>query len=181
MHRTRQSKTWLTSALLVAGCAWHVTFAAPSEKTAAATTPTAKAHPLLAVVVPESHFVSEPSVGKDPFFPDSTRRLPSLPITQKAVVTEVNRASLLTLRGVSGPEQRRIALINNLTFAPGEEGTVRTSAGLLKIRVVSIADKAVTVLIDGDSRPRELVLDDKIPDSIQIQTSNQIQTSQVEK
>jgi hypothetical protein len=149
--------------------------AAAAEKKPAAAPPAApaagKVHPLLGIALPESQFVNEPNVGKDPFFPDSNRRLPKAPVLTKAVVTEVNRANLLTLRGISGPPNRRIALINNLTFVAGEEGTVRTSSGLLKIRVVSVEDKTVSVLIDGDSQPRELVLNDKTPDSIQIQTS----------
>jgi hypothetical protein len=37
--------------------------------------------------------------------------------------------------------------------------------------VQTVEDKVVTVLIDGESQARELVLDDAIPKSIQIQTS----------
>lgn len=142
-----------------------------AEPKAAAPAPAGKAHALLGIALPESQFVNEASMGKDPFFPDSSRRAPKAPVLTKAVVTTVNRSSLLTLRGISGPPARRIALINNLTFVAGEEGTVRTSAGTLKIRVQTVEDKIVTVLIDGDTQPRELVLDDKIPGSIQIQTS----------
>lgn len=145
--------------------------AAEKRAVAAASAPIAKPHPLLGVPVTESQFVNDISVGKDPFFPDSNRRQPKSPILSKAVVTEVNRANLLTLRGITGQAPRRFALINNLTFVAGEEGTVRTSAGLLKIRVQTVEDKVVTVLIDGESQARELVLDDAIPKSIQIQTS----------
>lgn len=142
----------------------------PGQNPGSAASP--KAHPLLGVPVPESEFVNDPNVGKDPFFPDSTRRLPKTPVLTKVSKTpDTNRAHLLTLRGISGPTSRRLALINNLTFVAGEEGTVRTTAGLLKIRVLQIEDKTVSVLIDGESQPRELQLDDKIPNSIQIQTS----------
>jgi hypothetical protein len=170
-RRSQLALTLASTALgLILGLAATAT-AAEKKQPAAAVPAAGKLHPLLGIALPESHFDNDPNVGKDPFFPDSNRRLPKSPVLTKAVVTEVNRANLLTLRGISGPSTRRIALINNLTFVAGEEGTVRTGSGLLKIRVVSVEDKMVSVLIDGDSQPRELILNDKTPDSIQIQTS----------
>jgi hypothetical protein len=168
MQRSHQLAMTLGSTAL--GLCLAATAAAAEAKPAAA--PAAgKVHPLLGVALPESQFINEANTGKDPFFPDSNRRLPRAPVLTKAVVTEVNRANLLTLRGISGPATRRIALINNLTFVAGEEGTVRTGSGLLKIRVVSVGDKTASVFIDGDSQPRELILNDQTPDSIKIQTS----------
>jgi hypothetical protein len=147
--------------------------AGAADKPAAPASPgaTAKVNALLGVAIPEATFNSTMSGGKDPFFPQSNRLAPKTPLLTPAVVTEVNRAHLLTLRGISGPATRRIALINNTTFVAGEAGTVRTVAGTLKIRVQTVEDKIVTLLIDGDSQPRQLELDDKIPASISIQTS----------
>ena len=166
-----QRSLHLAQTLSGAALAFGLAAADAAEPKAATPAPAAKAHPLLGIPLADSQFVNEASIGKDPFFPDSSRRAPKAPVLTKAVVTTVNRSSLLTLRGITGPPTRRIALINNLTFGAGEEGTVRTSAGTLKIRVQTVEDKTVTVLIDGDSQPRELVLDDKIPSNIQIQTS----------
>jgi hypothetical protein len=83
--------------------------AAEKGAVAAASAPKPKPHPLLGVPVTESQFVNDVSVGKDPFFPDSNRRQPRSPVLTKAVVTEVNRANLLTLRGITGQAPRRFA------------------------------------------------------------------------
>ena len=113
----------------------------------------------LGVPLPQSVFVNDPLVGKDPFFPESQRRRP--PVVAKVVQqvpADSNRAAYLVLKGVSGPSAKRIALINNMTFVAGEEGQVRTSAGMLKIRCVEVQEKSATVIIDGESARHELRL-----------------------
>src|SRR5437016_12077662 len=80
--------------------------------------------PAAEVVIPKSVFVSEGDIGKDPFFPNSVRRRPKVPDDSgKPVIRDFSQ--LLVLKGITGPAEKRIALINNLTFAKGEEGEVK--------------------------------------------------------
>ena len=63
------------------------------------------------VVIPKSVFVSEGDIGKDPFFPNSTRtkrRAPEDPV-KKPVQQDLSQ--LLVLKGITGPPEKRIALI----------------------------------------------------------------------
>lgn len=68
----------------------------------------------------------------------------------------------LTLKSVTGPKNRRLALINNQTFAPGEAAFVRLGDGQVKVRCVEIRDKSVVVAIDGGQERREL----RLPESL---------------
>jgi hypothetical protein len=150
-----------------------VVVGAANEPAKPATEPAAPVNPAFGIALPRSVFVSESSVGKDPFNPRSVRRLPVARVTDKVPVaaTVVDRSNLLNLRGVSGPAARRIALINNLTFVAGEEGSVRTTAGMLKIRVLEVLEKSVRVVIEGEGVARELKVYEAVINSIQIQTS----------
>jgi thiol-disulfide isomerase/thioredoxin len=68
----------------------------------------------------------------------------------------------LALKSVTGPKNRRLALINNQTFAPGEAALVRLGDGQVKVRCVEIRDKSVVVAIDGGQERREL----RLPESL---------------
>jgi hypothetical protein len=107
--------------------------------------------------VPKSVFV--PS-GKDPFFPNSTRPTAG---SQKPDVSPTPApvdASMLRLRGITGPADHRIALINNRTFAPGEQGEVSAREGKLLIRCVEIRERSVLVTVEGQPEVHELKLPD---------------------
>jgi len=115
------------------------------------------------VVIPKSVFVSEGAIGKDPFFPNSTRPLnrkaPEDP-GKKPVVQDFSQ--LLVLKGITGPPEKRIALINNLTFSKGEEGEPKAGNGKVKIRVLEIREKSVVISMEGVATPKELLLQDKL-------------------
>ncbi|MBI3882277.1 MAG: hypothetical protein HY301_19745 [Verrucomicrobia bacterium] len=132
--------------------------AAESPVKPAAEEPAAPAGPLGAPL-PQSVFVDDATSGKDPFYPNSMRRSPVAKITKAGVpVADPNRIQLLTLKGITGPNDRRLALINNLTFVAGETGNVRTAGGLVKIRVLEVGEKSVTVAIEGEPGRHELKL-----------------------
>ena len=113
------------------------------------------------VVIPKSVFVSEGDVGKDPFFPNSTRTKRRAPEEVKKPVTQ-DLSQLLVLKGITGPPEKRIALINNLPFAKDEEGEVKAGNGKVKIRVLEIGQKSVTVSIAGTAAPKELLLQETL-------------------
>jgi len=66
----------------------------------------------------------------------------------------------LTLKSISGAGSKRLALINNQTFALGESAKVRLGAGEVKVRLEEIRDKSVVVTIDGKPGRKELKLKD---------------------
>lgn len=101
------------------------------------------AHPAAPETVSRSVFVvpTNSREGRDPFFPDSTRLFDDTPTS---TVPEVGNLSSLILKGISGPPGHRLAIINNHTFGPGDEGDVTTSHGRIHIRCLEIkADQVV--------------------------------------
>jgi hypothetical protein len=104
------------------------------------------AKPVEPVVVPRSVFVipTNPKEGRDPFFPNSTRLYEAV-----ASKNPVGDLTSLVLRGISGPPDHRLAIINNHTFGVGDEGDVITSHNRIHIRCVEIKDKSVVVESGG--------------------------------
>lgn len=62
----------------------------------------------------------------------------------------------LRLTGLSGPASRRLAIINNQTFAPGESARVKLKGGEVKLLCKEIRAKSVVVQLEGTSETREL-------------------------
>jgi sulfur carrier protein ThiS len=113
------------------------------------------------VPVLKSIFVYNDSKGKDPFFPNRPR--PGSVVVQTNTVQVVGpNLSALQLLGITGPPDRRIALINNLTFVKGEEQEVRAGNGKVKIRVLEIREKSVVVTAEGQADPKELLLTERL-------------------
>ena len=128
---------------------------------AAQTQPTNR--PPAEVVMPKSIFVTNEVAGKDPFFPNSERRKVTVDPTGGQKTPKPVGAGALFLRGITTDSSgKRIALINNLTFAKDEVLDVRVGDGKLKLRCVEIREKSVVVEIVGESEQRELKLPEKI-------------------
>jgi protein disulfide-isomerase len=64
----------------------------------------------------------------------------------------------LMLKGISGPKEKRMALVNNQTLLAGETASVKTSTGSLRVHCVEIHDGSVLVTIDGQPGQHELRL-----------------------
>jgi thioredoxin-related protein len=64
----------------------------------------------------------------------------------------------LKLTGLSGSASRRLAIINNQTFAPGETARVKLKDAEVKVLCKEIRAKSVVVQLDGASDPKELFL-----------------------
>jgi hypothetical protein len=109
--------------------------------------------------IPQSVFVAPASAseGRDPFFPRTIRLFGTATVgvrtnPQPAFVVE------LVLKGISGTRERPLAIINNQTFAPGEEGPIVSGGRRVQIRCVEINAQAETVTIQIGSERRELRL-----------------------
>jgi hypothetical protein len=91
---------------------------------------------------------SNPSEGRDPFFPDSAR------LSGKATAAKprVADASALVVNGFSGPLDHRLVIINNNTFGAGDEGDVVTSTGRLHLHCLEVKTNSVVVEVGGQRR-----------------------------
>lgn len=101
-------------------------------------------------VVPNS-----PSEGRDPFFPSSTRVYVNNPENQ------IRGPSLseLTLKSILGTPPRVFAIINNHTFAPGDDGDIITKSGQrLHIHCKDIDPKAGTATVEANGASEALHL-----------------------
>ena len=109
----------------------------------------------------KSVFIDDPRSGKDPFFPASTRRqgVTPQPVSPTSPTPEpVNYLSQLALKGISGPKNAPLALINSSTMAVGELAEIRLGRQVVKIRCREIRDRSVIVELDGGGETRELRL-----------------------
>jgi hypothetical protein len=93
--------------------------------------------------------------GCDPFFPDSTRLFDSMAPPSKQGVD----AGSLVFRGISGSLSHPFAIINNHTFAQGDEGDVLTSQGRVHLRCIEI--KRNSVLVEFGGQRHELTFSGK--------------------
>ena len=101
--------------------------------------------------VPKSNFgvPTKPQDGHDPFFPASDRLF--------AIKTAPKQASSVTgaalvCNGIAGIQDHRLAMINSKTFAEGEEATVNTSGGPVRVRCLEIKGNVVAIEVAGERR-----------------------------
>ena len=105
-----------------------------------------------------SVFNVAPGYGKDPFFPKSTRLSGGKGTTiTNSTTASGELPSGMVLNGLSGTKEKPLAIINNRTFAEGEESEIRVGLGLYRVRVVEIKERSVIVIVNGGT-PRELAL-----------------------
>ncbi len=105
--------------------------------------------------IPQSVFVAPTAEkeGKDPFFPDSTPQVAS-PTASKT--PDNSSAVELVLQGISGPADKRMAVINNKNFGAGEEVMVPTPTGSVRIHCIEIRTNSVVVEIGSQRRELRL-------------------------
>src|ERR1035441_9927460 len=97
------------------------------------------AHPAAPEVVSRSVFVvpTNPKDGRDPFFPNSTRSYEIV----SAARPHAGDVSSLVLKGISGPPERRLAIINNHTFGVGDEQDLAIPHGRIQIGRASCRER----------------------------------------
>ena len=112
-------------------------------------------------VLVKSVFVDDPHSGIDPFFPQSRRRLEVFQqrtIATNIVQQPVEKLNLLTLKGISGTKNHRLALINSSTVGVGELAEIRCGPQIVKVRCREIRDRSVIIELEGLGETRELKL-----------------------
>lgn len=82
---------------------------------------------------------TSPSEGRDPFFPNSTRPYEDFVTKRPLDLTS------LEIKGFSDIAGRRFVIVNNHSFAAGEEGDVLTPQGRIHIRCLSVGADSVLV------------------------------------
>lgn len=128
--------------------------AAEKGKSTPAAVPAVISKPQLTNAIPESVFniPTNPSEGKNPFFPNSSELMPKIDLKTNVVIPE----TMFVLNGITSPP-RRSAMINGRTFEVGEEGEVRLSSGArVLIKCVEIGDDKAVIVTAGQRRELRL-------------------------
>lgn len=99
----------------------------------------------------KSVFNDDPSFGKDPFFPKSPRRkfVPKAPDEKPPDPTV---SDLITLRGISFADGKKLAIINTSTVGEGEEFSVKHNGQVLKGQCIEIKEKSVIINSGGATK-----------------------------
>ena len=127
-----------------------VCFGLAAETLVAQTETTAKTNETALVF---SEFRDDPKFGKDPFFPQSTRRSANEPVSVGPVVSTTK----LKLQGISGTKEKRLAIINNRTFEEGEEAELKVEGQPTRVRCIKIGERSAQVLVNKQG-PQEIFL-----------------------
>jgi hypothetical protein len=106
-----------------------------------------------------SDSLDDPKLGKDIFFPQTKRlskRVDTAANTQAHIENQI--LSQLTLKGISGGANRRLAVVNNRTLAQGEVFELRLNGHVHRIRCDEIKARSVVLSIEGVSDKKEIQL-----------------------
>jgi len=146
--KTRRNPKLLALLGLATVQAVFLCFADGAAPVAATNAPAAEAQ------IPQSQFDDSLPNGRDPFFPRSQSRAASAGSTNTSRVA----SSSLVYRGVSGPPERRLAVINNASFSAGEEKEIVIAGSRIKVRCEEIRDDLVVVSVGSPPQRIELPL-----------------------
>jgi len=104
----------------------------------------------------KSVFVDDPTIGKDPFFPTSVRRVPKIASPTSAPADP--QSLPLTVKVILVGQNRKLAQINNRSFEPGEQAEVLVGSQKVKVRCLEIREKSVLLTIEGANQPKEVFI-----------------------
>ncbi len=138
----------LTAGLLPAAILW----ASPLGAAPASQSQAAKTNLLRSVFI----LPANPGQGRDPFFPKSNR-------PYETAMTATNNSvgiTSLVVRGISGPPDHRLVIINNHTFAAGDIVDVITDQGRIRVHCVEIKPRSVVIEVGNEYH--ELPLSDNL-------------------
>jgi hypothetical protein len=98
---------------------------------------------------PKSEFIDDMGFGKDPFFPNSSRRPKTVARPTQPEVVRATVPDFLALKGISVLKDRKLAIINTYTVAEGEDFSVRYGSQIVKVKCVEIKEGSVLVNVNG--------------------------------
>ena len=147
--RNLHLKTWPLAVALILWAATAPAAPAQADKNAKAPAPPAEP-PKSTFVVPGS-----PRDGRDPFFPLSTR-MHKVEVVQTRAPAAVVAVADVKFNGVSGSSEHRLAILNNRTFAIGEEAEIMTNVGRQRVRCLEINEDSVIIEVGGCRRELHL-------------------------
>jgi len=101
---------------------------------------------------------SSPDSRRKPGSKDAEAAAPpaDVPLFNGAAAGPAPRFTDLVLKSISGTHGRRLALINNQTFAPGDVARVKLEDAEVNVRCLEIRAESVLVAVDGQPGQREL-------------------------
>jgi hypothetical protein len=76
--------------------------------------------------------------------------------TTKGELPEPQYVQHIVLKGISGPADRRFAVINNQTLGRGETGRITIGQKTVTVKCLEIKERSVVVQIEGIERPKEI-------------------------
>jgi hypothetical protein len=117
--------------MLIAGAAGPLAAAAAQQDTNA---------PVKSVFIQPAN----PNEGRDPFYPNSMRPYQDATPAQHTV-----DLSAIQIKGFSEIAGHRYVIINNHTFAEGDEGDVLTKGGRVHLRCLAVGPRSVLVEVNG--------------------------------
>ena len=91
---------------------------------------------------------TNPSEGRDPFFPESTRIYELMAVATPHVV----EVTTLTIKGYSIINGHPMVIVNNHSFMIGDEGDVLTPGGRVHVRCLDIKPSLAIVEANGQRR-----------------------------
>jgi hypothetical protein len=105
----------------------------------------------------QSVFSPQPGFGKDPFFPNSTRLRPVLPVPSRGPAAPLTGVpDSITLKGLAVLNQRKLAIINNCTVESGEEFMTKVNGHALKGKCIEIKTNSVIIEMNGSTKELQL-------------------------
>src|SRR5262245_56341813 len=133
------------------GAAWAGTSAQTEAKPKIESTAAARE-----VVTPKSVFIDDPQIGRDPFFPTSTRRAARIVVRTNTALDP--QTVPLTVKLILVGQNKKLVQINNRSFEPGEQAEVLAGGLRIKLTCLEIREKSVLVNVEGAAQPRELFI-----------------------
>ena len=106
---------------------------------------------------PKSVFINQAGFGKDPFYPNSTRLQPKVPVNVPDMApVKTGVPSWVQLNGISILKDRKLAIINNRTVEEGEEFLIKYNGQQIKAKCLEIKESIVVVSVNGATKELEL-------------------------
>jgi hypothetical protein len=107
---------------------------------------------------PRSVFVIDPQVGRDPFFPRSTRSPGRIPIKTNEPVATISSQFPVEIRvqGFSNKRDQIIVIVNGKSITKGEKIELNLRGQRVHVRCLDVTEK--TILLEANGITKELSL-----------------------